>query len=120
VVDVRSGAGLLGAVTLDPSMLAADPTLMPRVLGGMRERGVLTRGLADGSVQISPAFVITRDELGQIAAAIDGALTAAGSSRAATPPAESGMLPDVTSDEAGGFGSLDERLLADVPPHHGG
>ncbi len=30
------------------------------------------------------------------------------------------MLPDVTSDEAGGFGSLDERLLADVPPHHGG
>jgi adenosylmethionine-8-amino-7-oxononanoate aminotransferase len=120
VSDVRSGAGLLGAVTLDPALLAADPTLMPRVLGGMRDRGVLTRGLADGSVQISPAFVITRDELGQIAGAIDGALTAAGSSRAASTPAGSSMLPDVTSDEAGGFGSLDERLLADVPPHHGG
>lgn len=120
VVDVRSGAGLLGAVTLDPSLLADDPTLMPRVLGGMRERGVLTRGLADGSVQISPAFVITRDELGQISAAIDEALTAAGSTRAASASAEPTLLPNVTSDEAGGFGSLDERLLADVPPHHGG
>jgi putrescine---pyruvate transaminase len=120
VVDVRSGAGLLGAVTLDPELLAADPTLMPRVLGGMRERGVLTRGLADGSVQISPAFVITRDELGVIAAAIDEALTAAGSTRAASPSSGSRLLPDVTSDEAGGFGSLDDRLLADVPPHHGG
>ncbi len=86
----------------------------------MRERGVLTRGLADGSVQISPAFVITRDELGMIAAAIDDALTAAGSTRAASPSSGSRLLPDVTSDEAGGFGSLDDRLLADVPPHHGG
>jgi hypothetical protein len=30
------------------------------------------------------------------------------------------LLPDQTSDEAGGFGSSDDRLLADVPPHHGG
>ncbi len=87
----------------------------------MRERGVLTRGLADGSVQISPAFVITRDELGVIASAIDEALTEAGSVRAPRPRQRAaGCSPDVTSDEAGGFGSLDERLLADVPPHHGG
>jgi len=119
VSDVRSGMGLLGAVTLDPGLLAADPTLMPRVLAGMRERGVLTRGLADGSVQISPAFVITREELGVIASAIDEALTETGSVRAVSAAAGSRLLPDVTSDEAGGFGSLDQRLIADVPPHHG-
>ena len=71
-------------------------------------------------MQISPAFVVTRDELGVIASAIDGALTDVGSSRAPSTAGGSALLPDVTSDEAGGFGSLDERLLADVPPHHGG
>jgi adenosylmethionine-8-amino-7-oxononanoate aminotransferase len=122
VVDVRSGTGLLAAVTIDPQVLAADPTVMPRVVAGMRERGVLTRGLADGSVQISPPFVITRAQLDEIASAIDGALTAVGSSRAAGSSGTrgAGLLPDITSDEAGGFGSLDAQLLADVPPHHGG
>ena len=120
VADVRSGVGLLGAVTLDPALLATDPTLLPRVIAGMRQRGVLTRGLADGSVQISPPFVVTREELGLIAAAIDGALMDVGSTCALPSSAGSALLPDVTSDEAGGFGSLDERLLADVPPHHGG
>jgi adenosylmethionine-8-amino-7-oxononanoate aminotransferase len=122
VVDVRSGTGLLAAVTIDAQVLAADPTVMPRVVAGMRERGVLTRGLADGSVQISPPFVITRAQLDEIASAIDGALTAVGSSRAAGPSGTrgAGLLPDITSDEAGGFGSLDAQLLADVPPHHGG
>ena len=72
-------------------------------------------------MQISPAFVITRDELNALASAIDGALQDAGSTRAATTPGTAGrdLVPDVTSDEAGGFGSLDARLLADVPPHHG-
>ena len=63
--------------------------------------------------------MVTRDELGVIASAIDEALVAAGSTRAASAP-HSRLLPDVTSDEEGGFGSLDARLLADVPPHHGG
>jgi adenosylmethionine-8-amino-7-oxononanoate aminotransferase len=121
VVDVRSGVGLLGAVTVDPAVIAADPTALPRVIAGMRERGVLTRGLADGSVQISPSFVVTRDELQRIAGSIDDALTAAGSTRSARAHADArDVLPDVTSDEAGGFGSTDARLLADVPPHHGG
>jgi adenosylmethionine-8-amino-7-oxononanoate aminotransferase len=119
VTDVRSGVGLLGAVTVDPAVLAADATVMPRVIAGLRERGVLTRGLADGSVQISPPFVVTREELNQLAEAIDGALTAVGSTR---PPSSAtdarDLTPDVTRDEAGGFGSSDARLLADVPPHH--
>ena len=119
VSDVRCGVGLLGAVTIDPAVLAADPTVLPRVITGLRERGVLTRGLADGSVQISPPFVITRDELQQLSAAIDGALTAVGSTRSTDAADVENLLPTVTSDEAGGFGSSDARLLADVPPHHG-
>ncbi len=121
VSDVRSGVGLLGAVTIDPQVLSGDATVMPRLIAALRDRGVLTRGLADGSVQISPPFVITRDELNTLAAAIDESLIDLGSTRAASPAGAAGrdLVPDVTSDEAGGFGSLDERLLADVPPHHG-
>jgi len=121
VSDVRSGAGLLGAVTIDPQVLSGDATVMPRLIAALRDRGVLTRGLADGSVQISPPFVITRDELNTLAAAIDASLLDLGSTRAdsATGPAGRDMMPDVTSDEAGGFGSLDEQLFSDVPPHHG-
>jgi adenosylmethionine-8-amino-7-oxononanoate aminotransferase len=119
VTDVRSGTGLLAAVTIDPAAIAADPALMPRIVGGMRSRGVLTRGLADGSVQISPPFVITRDELQQVAEAIDGALADVGSRRSSSASDGAALMPQVTSDELGGFGSLDDRLRADVPPHHG-
>jgi putrescine aminotransferase len=119
VADVRSGGGLLGAVTIDPQVLAADPSTLGRVVAGVRERGVLTRGLADGSLQVSPPFVVTRDELRQVSAAIDGTLTSLGSTTAGASPAAP-LLPDVTNDEAGGFGSLDAQLLRDVPPHHGG
>jgi adenosylmethionine-8-amino-7-oxononanoate aminotransferase len=119
VTDVRSGVGLLGAVTLDPAALADDPTLMPRVISGLRDRDVLTRGLADGSVQISPPFVVTREDLAALAAALDGALTDVGSVRPAAADTDVDLLPTLTSDEAGGFGSTDARLLADVPPHHG-
>jgi putrescine aminotransferase len=119
VVALRSGTGLLAAVQLRPELLADDTTLMPRVIAGLRRRGILTRGLADGSVQISPPFIITRDELNRIAAAIDESLVDVGSRRATAPDVTVDLLPDVTSDESGGFGSSDERLLADVPPHHG-
>jgi len=120
VSDVRSGAGLLAAVTIDPEILAADPTTMPRLVGALRSRGVLTRPLVDGSLQISPSFVITREELQRLAEAIDASLTELGSVSDSVAAHESPLLPDVTSDEAGGFGSTDAQLLADVPPHHGG
>lgn len=120
VVDVRAGTGLLAAVQISPAALGADATLMPRLVSSLRDRGVLTRGLADGSLQVSPAFVITREEMNVIATAIDSALTGLGSARSAGGASgDVDLLPDVTSDEAGGFGSSDERLLADVPPHHG-
>jgi putrescine aminotransferase len=120
VVETRSGVGLLGAVTLDPALLADDPAAMARLVTALRNRGVLTRGLADGSLQLSPPFVITRDELQAVAASIDSALAELGSVRRSGSAAPDGeLLPTVTSDEAGGFDSMDQRLLADVPPHHG-
>jgi adenosylmethionine-8-amino-7-oxononanoate aminotransferase len=120
VHEVRAGVGLLGAVQVKPDVIAADPTFGPRLIGQLRERGVLTRMLADGSVQVSPPFVIGEDDLASIAGAIDESLAALGSIRRARPMLDVNLLPDQTSDEAGGFGSSDDRLLADVPPHHGG
>lgn len=119
VSDVRAGVGLLGAVQLDPEVLAGDPSLMARVIAGLRDSGVLTRGLADGSVQLSPPFVITRSEVQRIATSIDDVLGALGSVRMPVSAIDVDLLPDVTSDEQGGFESLDAQLLADVPPHHG-
>lgn len=119
ISQVRSGSGLLAAVQLDGSVLADDPTVMPRLLASLRRRGILTRALVDGALQISPPFVITRDELGTLASAIDGALVELGSTRAATSVIDVDLLPDATRDEEGGFGTSDARLLSDVPPHHG-
>ena len=118
VAETRSGVGLLGAVTIHPEVLASDATAMPRIISGLRDRGVLTRALADGSLQVSPPFVVTRDDLQALGAAIDATLTQLGSTSAATSSADD-LLPTVTSDELGGFGSTDAQLLADVPPHHG-
>ncbi len=119
VVDLRSGSGLLGAVQLDPAVLAADPTTMPRLLTAVRGRGVLSRGLVDGSLQISPPFVITRDELRTISTAIDEALSDVGSVKAPVSRFDVDLLPELTSDEIGGHGSSDAQLMSDVPPHHG-
>lgn len=119
VTQVRSGSGLLAAVQIDPEAVAADPTLLGRIVRNMRENGVLTRALASGAIQVSPSFVITRAELRMISSAIDSALVSVGSRRTPTAEHDSALLPQVTSDELGGFGSTDARLLADVPPHHG-
>ncbi len=63
VSEVRAGAGLLAAIQIDPERLAEDPALVQRVVAGMRSRGVLTRGLVDGSLQVSPPFVIEESDL---------------------------------------------------------
>jgi len=84
----------------------------------VRERGVITRMQADGSVQLSPPFVVTQEDLGIIAKAIDEALAEVGSSRRPAAMLDVDLLPDHTRDEAGGFGSSDERLRAQGPPHH--
>jgi adenosylmethionine-8-amino-7-oxononanoate aminotransferase len=68
VSDVRSGVGLLAAVEIDAAARAADPGLVDRIVAACRERGVLTRGLAGHSLQVSPPFVIGEDEIARIAA----------------------------------------------------
>lgn len=118
VREVRSGVGLLAAVSLEAEVLA-DPTSLPRLLGALRDRGILSRGLADGSVQISPPFVSTREDFHELGRALDQALTVLGSTRTTDQVVSDVLLPDITSDEAGGFGDTDAQLLAGVPPHHG-
>ena len=78
VSEVRAGAGLLAAIQIDPERLADDPGLVQRVVLGMRARGVLTRGLVDGSLQVSPPFVIQEGDLKTLVAAVEEALADAG------------------------------------------
>lgn len=74
VSDVRAGLGLLGAVEIDEAARTADPTIAARLVKATRERGVITRALRGVALQVSPPFVITEDELEQVAKAFAGAL----------------------------------------------
>jgi adenosylmethionine-8-amino-7-oxononanoate aminotransferase len=76
VSEVRCGEGLLAAVQIDPAVIEADPTLPARTVAAMRERGVLTRTLATGAIHVSPALVITGDELTELAEVAEAALDA--------------------------------------------
>jgi adenosylmethionine-8-amino-7-oxononanoate aminotransferase len=70
---VRSGTGLLAAVEIDEDARAADPAIGQRLVLAVRERGVITRLLRGVALQVSPPFVITESEIGQIADAFAGA-----------------------------------------------
>ena len=74
VSEVRAGLGVVAAVQLDPAALADDPTLPDRVALAGREAGILTRTLVGGGLQISPALIITRDQLGELASGLWQAL----------------------------------------------
>jgi putrescine aminotransferase len=75
VSEVRSGVGLLAAVEIDPEVRTAEPGVVDRLVRECRDRGVLTRGLAGHSLQVSPAFVIGEDEIGRIAEVFAEALS---------------------------------------------
>ena len=66
VGEVRT-AGLLAGVELAADAVAAMPGLVDRVVAEAREGGVLTRGLVGTTLQISPPFVITEEEISEIA-----------------------------------------------------
>ncbi|HXW45369.1 MAG TPA: aspartate aminotransferase family protein [Streptosporangiaceae bacterium] len=76
VTEVRTGAGLLGAVEIAPEAIQSDPGLGGRLVTSIRERGVITRLLRGAALQVSPPFVITADELGQIGEVFRAALDA--------------------------------------------
>jgi putrescine---pyruvate transaminase len=68
VREVRCGIGLLGAVQLHDSATAAQ------VAARMLDNGVLGRQLGDGSLHISPPFIITEEEIATLASVISEAL----------------------------------------------
>lgn len=74
VSEVRRGTGALAAVQLDPAALAHDPALPQRVTLGARGHGVLTRPLATGALQVSPAFVATDGDIRLLADALEATL----------------------------------------------
>jgi putrescine---pyruvate transaminase len=77
VSQVRVGTGVLAAVQIDPAAQESDPGLTTRIIARLRERGVLTRLLAGGALQISPALVIDDDDVKLLADEISRALDAA-------------------------------------------
>jgi putrescine---pyruvate transaminase len=79
VEEVRSGTGVVAAVQIRADALADEPALANRVVAACRSHGVLTRTLATGGLQVSPALVIDEPGLAElrdgIAAALDDAAT---------------------------------------------
>ncbi len=73
VGTVRS-VGLMAAVELDEAALAADQGLVNRVVSAAWRHGVLTRVLRGRALHVSPAFVITPEEIGFLADAFRRAL----------------------------------------------
>jgi adenosylmethionine-8-amino-7-oxononanoate aminotransferase len=68
VLEVRSGTGALAAVQL------ADPSEALAFAKAMRGFGVATRAVGAGGIQVSPAFVMTDEQVRELAAAIAAAL----------------------------------------------
>jgi len=73
VADVRT-VGLLAGVELDAAARSAAPDVVERVVRRARAGGVLVRNLVGHTLQISPPFVITEDELGLLAGVLRDAL----------------------------------------------
>ena len=67
VSEIRTGAGLLAAVQLDPALVEADASLPGRAAIACRNVGfVMTRALAGGGLQISPPLIITEEQLAEL------------------------------------------------------
>jgi len=76
VEEVRAGTGVLAAVQLDTDAIAAEPGLPARAVAACREAGVLTRALATGALQVSPALVLDRAGMKELRTGIGAALDA--------------------------------------------
>ena len=69
VSEVRTGLGAVSAVQL------ADPTAAVGMISRLREHGVSGRAAGQGALQISPAFVMTTEEVGELADRMRAALS---------------------------------------------
>jgi putrescine---pyruvate transaminase len=74
LVESARAIGLLGAVELDRRLVADDPTLPGQLVSELAARGVLTRALAGGAVQLSPPLVISHAQIEQLASALRASL----------------------------------------------
>ncbi|UGT42492.1 aminotransferase class III-fold pyridoxal phosphate-dependent enzyme [Nocardia yamanashiensis] len=70
VAEVRSGLGAVAAVQL------ADPAEALPFVKTLRAHGISTRAAGQGALQISPAFVITEEQVAEMAAGFARALDA--------------------------------------------
>jgi len=77
VAEVRCGLGLLAGIEIAPERRRADPDLVARLVSSTRDHGVLTRGLAGRSLQISPPLVISPAQIGEIAGVLETVLSEA-------------------------------------------
>ncbi|MFJ1456788.1 aspartate aminotransferase family protein [Nocardia sp. N2S4-5] len=68
VTEVRSGLGAVAAVQL------ADPAEAPAMVRSLRAQGVSGRAAGQGALQISPSFVITEEQVAEMAATFTRAL----------------------------------------------
>jgi adenosylmethionine-8-amino-7-oxononanoate aminotransferase len=75
VEEVRAGTGVLAAVQLSFERLA-DPGFAPAVVSACREAGIMTRALASGALQVSPALVIDEADMKELAEGIRAGLDA--------------------------------------------
>jgi L-2,4-diaminobutyrate transaminase len=66
VREVRA-AGLAAAVEFTPEALAATPGLPDVVSDLALEHGLVSRGLRGVAMQVSPPFVVTEDEIAEMA-----------------------------------------------------
>lgn len=78
VDEVRAGTGVLAAVQLSREAIAHDPTLAARAVSACRDAGILTRALAPGALQISPALVVDGDDLAELVEGLEAGLNAVG------------------------------------------
>lgn len=73
VGEVRGGTGLMASVAIEPALLERDAGLPGKLSKAIRPHGVILRALGQ-SVAISPPLIITVEEIGIIAGAIEAGL----------------------------------------------
>jgi adenosylmethionine-8-amino-7-oxononanoate aminotransferase len=74
LVEETRAVGLLGAVQLSAEARAEDPGLADRIVFALQDEGVLVRSLVGHSLQISPPFVISEQEIDLLAERLGGVL----------------------------------------------
>jgi putrescine aminotransferase len=72
VQTIRRGVGALCAIQLD---ISEDETVPARAVVACRNAGVLTRAMAGGALQVSPPFIMTKDDVDEMARRFRDGLT---------------------------------------------